>query len=53
MKNTIAERILDFLKDYPPFNLIQKDTILEIAKKVEIHYFEKDHYLSHSSFPRS
>lgn len=42
MKNTIAERILDFLKGYPPFNLIPKPTLLEIAKKVEIHYFEKD-----------
>lgn len=42
MKNTIAERILDFLKGYPPFNLIPKTILLEIAKKVEIHYFEKD-----------
>ncbi|UMB60878.1 DUF294 nucleotidyltransferase-like domain-containing protein [Lutibacter sp. A80] len=42
MKNTIAERILDFLKGYPPFNLISKPTLLEIAKKVEIQYFEKD-----------
>ncbi|REE82756.1 CBS domain-containing protein [Lutibacter oceani] len=42
MKNTIAERILDFLKGYPPFNLIPKITLLEIAKNVEIHYFEKD-----------
>jgi len=42
MKNTIAERILDFLKGYPPFNLIPKPTLLEIAKKVEIHYYEKD-----------
>ena len=42
MKNTTAERILDFLKDFPPFNLIPKKTLLEIAKNVEIHYFEKD-----------
>jgi CBS domain-containing protein len=42
MKNTIAERIFDFLKDYPPFNLISKETLLEIAKNVEIQYFEKD-----------
>ncbi|NLP57476.1 DUF294 nucleotidyltransferase-like domain-containing protein [Lutibacter sp. B1] len=42
MKNTIAERILDFLKDYPPFNLISKTTLLEVAKNVEILYFEKD-----------
>lgn len=42
IKNTIAERILDFLKNYPPFNLIPKTTLLEVAKHVEIHYFEKD-----------
>ncbi len=42
MKNTIAERIFDFLKDYPPFNLISKETLLEIAKNVEIQHFEKD-----------
>ena len=42
MKNTIAERILDFLKGFPPFNLIPKNTLLDIAKNVEIHYFEKD-----------
>jgi CBS domain-containing protein len=42
MKNTIAERVYDFLKDYPPFNLITKDILLEIAKNVEIQYFEKD-----------
>lgn len=42
MKNTISERIYDFLKDYPPFNLISKDTLSQIATKVEIQYFEKD-----------
>ncbi|SNR77639.1 CBS domain-containing protein [Lutibacter agarilyticus] len=42
MKNTIAERILDFLKDFPPFNLLPKETLYEISKKIEIHYFEKD-----------
>ncbi|MCW2119794.1 DUF294 nucleotidyltransferase-like domain-containing protein [Flavobacterium sp. 7A] len=42
MKNTIAERIYDFLKDYPPFNLISKTTLLEVARNVEIQYFEKD-----------
>lgn len=42
MKNTIAERILDFLKDFPPFNLLPKDTLMEIATNIEIQYFEKD-----------
>ncbi|MGA9637301.1 DUF294 nucleotidyltransferase-like domain-containing protein [Flavobacterium sp.] len=42
MKNTIAERIYDFLKDYPPFNLISKVTLMDVAKNIEIQYFEKD-----------
>lgn len=42
MKNTISERIYDFIKNYPPFNLIHKETLLEIAAQVEILYLEKD-----------
>ncbi|HEY9222302.1 MAG TPA: DUF294 nucleotidyltransferase-like domain-containing protein [Lutibacter sp.] len=42
MKNTISERIFDFLKNYPPFNLIPNATLLEVSQNVEILYFEKD-----------
>ncbi|MBK5208876.1 MAG: CBS domain-containing protein [Flavobacteriaceae bacterium] len=42
MKNTISERIFDFLKNYPPFNLIPNATLLEVSENVEIQYFEKD-----------
>jgi CBS domain-containing protein len=42
MKNTISERIFDFLKNYPPLNLIPNATLLEISENVEIQYFEKD-----------
>ena len=42
MKNTISQGIYDFLKDYPPFSLITKETLTEISRKVEIQYFEKD-----------
>ena len=42
MKNTISERIFDFLKNYPPLNLIPNATLLEISQNVEIQYFEKD-----------
>ena len=41
MKNSIAERISDFLKDFPPFDLLSKPKILEIAAQVQISYFEK------------
>src|SRR6056297_980243 len=41
MKNTIASRIADFLKNYPPFNLLQKEDLLTISKQVKVKYLEK------------
>ncbi len=41
MKNTIAERIADFLKRFPPFDLLKKVQLLEIAKQVSIKYLDK------------
>lgn len=40
--NTIAKRISDFLKDFPPFNMLHKDELLAICKAVDILYLEKD-----------
>lgn len=41
MKNTIAERVYDFLKSYPPFNLLSSNKLQEIATQVKIIYLEK------------
>jgi CBS domain-containing protein len=41
MKNTIAERILDFLKDFPPFDLLNKEQLFEIASTIKVHYLEQ------------
>lgn len=41
MKNTIAERILDFLKNFPPFDVIENDSLLKIAQNVKVIYLEK------------
>ena len=41
MKNTISERVYDFLKNYPPFNLLPANKILEISSEVKIIYLEK------------
>ena len=41
MKNSIAERVCDFLKIYPPFDLIKFDKLLEIAEETVIIYLEK------------
>ncbi|MDT0644888.1 DUF294 nucleotidyltransferase-like domain-containing protein [Zunongwangia sp. F363] len=42
MKNTIAARIADFLKDFPPFSLIDEIQLLNISKEVRVVYFEKN-----------
>ncbi|WP_340154215.1 DUF294 nucleotidyltransferase-like domain-containing protein [uncultured Winogradskyella sp.] len=43
--NTIAERIYDFLKDFPPFNMLDRNQLFSIAEAVEVGYFEKDQTL--------
>jgi len=42
MKNTIAQRIFDFLKNFPPFDVLEKDQLYKIASQVKVTYFEKD-----------
>ena len=41
-KNTIAERVADFLKRYPPFQFMEADALLKIAGQVNVLYFEKN-----------
>lgn len=41
MKNSIADRVSDFLKKYPPFNMIDDTKLLEVSSKVTITYLEK------------
>ncbi|AUS06427.1 DUF294 nucleotidyltransferase-like domain-containing protein [Pseudotamlana carrageenivorans] len=41
MKNSIAERVLDFLIKYPPFNFLNTKDLFEISKEVSIIYMEK------------
>lgn len=45
MKNTIAERISDFLKNYPPFNLLTKKELNTISEQVEVLYLEKGKFI--------
>ena len=42
MKNTIAHRVADFLKRFPPFELLSKSQLLTISEAVKIKYFDKD-----------
>jgi CBS domain-containing protein len=45
MKNTIAERIYDFLKNFPPFDVLEKEQLLKIASQVKVTYLEKDTFI--------
>ncbi|NLP57478.1 DUF294 nucleotidyltransferase-like domain-containing protein [Lutibacter sp. B1] len=45
MKNTIAERILDFLKDFPPFDVLEKEQLFKIAENVKVIHLEKDNFI--------
>jgi CBS domain-containing protein len=38
IENTIALRIFDFLKNYPPFDLLLKSELLSISNKVKVLY---------------
>lgn len=40
--NTIAERIYDFLKGFPPFNLLTRDQLLAVSAAVDVIYLEKN-----------
>ena len=42
MKNTIAERILDFLKNYPPFHFLSLTELMEIVVEIEVIYIENN-----------
>ena len=43
--NTIAERIYDYLKGFPPFSLLTKEQLLSVSKSVDVIYLENDQLL--------
>ena len=45
MKNSIAERVHDFLKEFPPFDMLESKQLLQISSEVNIVYLEKGHIL--------
>jgi len=49
--NTIALRVYDFLKHYPPFSLIEKERLLAVAKKISIQYYEPHQYIFQQDTP--
>jgi CBS domain-containing protein len=49
--NTIAERINDFLKGFPPFSMLFPEHLLAICKSIEVHYVEKDSFIFKTNEP--
>lgn len=45
MRNSIAERIADFLKDFPPFNKLSYDDLLRIASNLRVVTLDKNQTL--------
>ncbi|MEM6720863.1 MAG: DUF294 nucleotidyltransferase-like domain-containing protein [Bacteroidota bacterium] len=43
--NTIAERINDYLKAFPPFSFLNRTQLFTISQAVDVIYLEKDKYL--------
>lgn len=43
--NTIAERIYDYLKGFPPFILLTKEQLLSVSKSVDVIYLENNQFL--------
>jgi len=41
MKNSIAERVGEFLKRYPPFNMVWSKDLINLASEINIIYLEK------------
>lgn len=56
MRNTIARRVYDFLKKYPPFDIIDEENLLNLSKEVMIIYLQKgkilfkEHESAHNYF---
>lgn len=42
MKNTISHRVADFLKNFPPFNVLGQSDLETLAEEITIVYKEKD-----------
>ncbi|MEM6319367.1 MAG: hypothetical protein AAF960_16975 [Bacteroidota bacterium] len=40
MTNTIPTRIFSFLKQYPPFSLMLRTELMQLAEQVVVHYLQ-------------
>lgn len=51
MENPVAERVINFLRQFPPFSNLDKDGLSDIALSVSILYLEKNEILFKTGTP--
>ena len=51
MSNVIVNRVVDFLKKFPPFSFLSPELLTQVAKQVDLIYFEKDEFLFQKGEP--
>ncbi|EPR65868.1 cAMP-binding protein [Cyclobacterium qasimii M12-11B] len=51
MSNVIVNRVIDFLKKFPPFSFLSPELLNQVAKEVDLIYFEKDEFLFQKGEP--
>ena len=51
MENTIPRRIYDFLKEFPPFNLLSRDLLMRISEGILVQYRQPDEVIFRQGDP--
>jgi CBS domain-containing protein len=51
MENTIATRIYDFLKEYPPFNLLSRPDLEAISANVRVQFYQPEEMIFQQDEP--
>lgn len=51
MENTIATRVADFLKDYPPFNFLNHEILVKVSENVVVQYYKLNQIVFHQFQP--
>ncbi len=51
MKNTISDRIFDFVKDIPPLSYLKNEDILTVSENIIVSYFPENHVIFKQNDP--
>lgn len=51
MANVIVNRVIDFLKNFPPFSFLSAELLAQVAQEVDLVYYEKGEFLFQKGEP--